>query len=83
MKRFKQVLTIVLAAVLLLTGCAGGSTATWQEQYDLGVQYLSEGNFEEAVLAFSAAIEIDSKRAEAYVGGWRRLYGPCSAEHRC
>ena len=41
---------------------------TWQEQYDLGVRYLSEGNYEEAVIAFTAAIEIDPKRAEAYVG---------------
>ena len=41
---------------------------TWQEQYDLGVRYLSEGNYEEAILAFTAAIEIDPKRAEAYEG---------------
>ena len=42
--------------------------ATWQEQYDLGVRYLSEGNYQEAILAFTAAIEIDPKQAEAYVG---------------
>lgn len=41
---------------------------TWQEQYELGVRYLSEGNYEEAILAFTAAIEIDPKRAPAYVG---------------
>ena len=41
---------------------------TWQEQYDLGIRYLSEGNYEEAIIAFTAAIEIDSKRASAYVG---------------
>lgn len=41
---------------------------TWQEQYDLGVRYLSEGNYQEAILAFTAAIEIDPKRAPAYVG---------------
>lgn len=34
----------------------------------MGVRYLSEGNYEEAIIAFTAAIEIDPKRAEAYVG---------------
>ena len=43
-------------------------TDTWQEQYDLGVRYLRDGNYEEAIIAFTAAIEIDPKRAEAYVG---------------
>ena len=41
---------------------------TWQEQYDLAIRYLSEGNYGEATIAFTAAIEIDSKRASAYVG---------------
>jgi tetratricopeptide (TPR) repeat protein len=40
---------------------------TWQEQYDLGVRYLSEGNYKEAIIAFTAAIEIDPKQAPAYV----------------
>ncbi len=40
----------------------------WQSQYDLGVRYLNEGNYEEAIIAFSAAIKIDPKRAPAYVG---------------
>jgi len=40
----------------------------WQEQYDLGSRYLSEGNYEAAVLAFRAAIDIDPKRPEPYLG---------------
>ena len=43
-----------------------GRKNTWQEQYDLGVRYLSEGNYEEAIIAFTVAIEINPKRAEAY-----------------
>ena len=31
----------------------------WQEQYDLGVQYLSKGTYEEAIIVFAAAIEIE------------------------
>ena len=40
---------------------------SWQAQYDLGVRYLSEGNYEEAILAFEAAIEIDPRNADAYL----------------
>ena len=67
----KQVISVVLALTLALTLCSCGKKdggAAWQEQYDLGVRYLSEGNYEEAIIAFTAAIKIDSKRAEAYVG---------------
>ena len=66
----KRTISLLLALVLLLTLCACGkkSGTGWQEQYDLGVRYLSEENYEEAVIAFTAAIEIDPKRAEAYVG---------------
>ena len=70
-KTMKRTVSLFLALVLLLTlfGCGkkdGG--AAWQEQYDLGVRYLSDGNYEEAIIAFTAAIEIDSKRPEAYLG---------------
>lgn len=72
MKRMKY---IILALVLLLCSCGQSGTiveeddtTAWQKQYDLGVRYLSEGNYEEAVIAFTAAIEIDPKQAPAYVG---------------
>ena len=74
MKRF---LCMLLAAVMLLSlaGCAkapaaadADETPTWQTQYDLGVRYLSEGKYEEAILAFNAAIEIDPKNPDAYFG---------------
>lgn len=60
-------LTLVVALMLLLCAC-GQKVPTWQEQYDLGVRYLSEGNYEEAIIAFTTAIEIDPKRVDAYVG---------------
>lgn len=40
----------------------------WQMQYDLGMKYLSEGNYEEAVIAFTAAIELEPKNVPAYIG---------------
>ena len=66
MKRVFSLL-LVLALTLSLAAC-GDSSAKWQEQYDLGQKYLTEGNYEEAILAFTAAIEIDPKNALAYVG---------------
>lgn len=61
---------------LLLPACGVGQPdsmekptqgPTWQEQYDLGVRYLSGSNYEEAILAFNVAIDIDPKQAPAYV----------------
>ena len=39
----------------------------WQEKYDLGVRYLNDGNYEEAVIAFTSAIEIDPKNPDGYL----------------
>ena len=65
----KRICSLFLTLALVLGLCACGQKApTWEEQYDLGVKYLSEGNYQEAIIAFTAAIEIDPKRAEAYVG---------------
>lgn len=60
----------------LLTGCGSGKAsessedakdAAWQEQYALGMQCLSEQRYEEAVIAFSAAIEIKPNSSGSYV----------------
>lgn len=67
----KRIVAIFFALIMTLAGCAGGGEtngATWQEQYDLGIRYLSEGNYQEAIIAFTAAIEIDEKQPSAYVG---------------
>lgn len=57
---------IALMLAVCCVSCAKSPEELWQEQYDLGVRYLSENNYEEAVLTFTAAIEIDPRRAEAY-----------------
>ena len=72
MKKAK-LLCLLLALLGLLSACSAHSgdaedefAPTWQFHYDLGVRYLSNGNYEEAILAFNAAIEIDPKNAEVY-----------------
>lgn len=74
MKKIAKYL-FILAILAGITACGNNADTqsepnapTWQEQYDLGVRYLSEGNYEEAIIAFTAAIEIDPKQAGAYVG---------------
>lgn len=68
----RRITSLLLTLSLVLGLCACGQKAEdsaasiWQEQYDLGMRYLSEGNYEEAIIAFTAAIEIDSKRVETY-----------------
>lgn len=64
----RKCLIVILCLVLLLTACGKKQAkSTWQEQYDLGVRYLSDGNYEEAIIAFTAAIEIDPKHSESYI----------------
>ena len=74
----KKVFFLVLAAAMLFCACTAKDglaesaqetmqAPSWQAQYDLGVRYLSEGNYEEAILAFTAAIEIEPKQAELYL----------------
>lgn len=72
----KQFTCVFLTIILLLTlaACSKAPEADpadgapgWQTQYDLGVRYLSEGNYEEAILAFEAAIEIDPKQETIYL----------------
>ena len=67
MKRLKSIFISILLFISVV-GCGKTAADGWQEQYDLGMRYLTEGNYEEAILAFTAAIEIDPKQPEAYIG---------------
>lgn len=68
MKKCLITLLLILVTFSFCSCSQNGAELSWQEQYDLGVRYLSEGNYEEAIIAFTAAIEIDPKRPEAYLG---------------
>lgn len=65
----KKVMALFTALTLVLGLCACSikvEEPTWQEKFELGVQYLSDGNYEEAILAFNSAIGIDPKQADTY-----------------
>ena len=69
MKKHLLILLLILFSIVVFSCSCGQKVqkSTWQEQYDLGVRYLSNGNYQDAILAFTAAIEIDPKRPEAYL----------------
>ena len=54
--------------VIMLAGCGKNAQTSWQVYYDLGMQYLEDDDYEQAIVAFTAAIEIDPKQAVVYVG---------------
>ena len=72
----------ILATAALLCSCAStipepaaSFAPSWADQYDLGLRCLSNGNYREAVIAFTAAIEIDPKQPGAYIGLSEALIG--------
>lgn len=71
MKNKTTVIIVVSLALALALLCAVLApkigSRSWQEYYDLGIRYLNEGNYEKAILAFNAAIEIEPRKTEAYL----------------
>lgn len=63
----KRIFGILLIAICFFTSC-GKDIVAWQEKYNLGTKYLAESNYEEAVVAFTAAIKIDPKQPTAFIG---------------
>lgn len=68
MKRIVAFIVSTLLALSLAACDERTNSTNWQEQYDLGIRYLTEGSYEEAIIAFTAAIEIDPKQALAFIG---------------
>ncbi|MEN6391169.1 MAG: ankyrin repeat domain-containing protein [Syntrophomonas sp.] len=70
--RMKIVWGSLLAIMLVAGGFWGwntfGTEARVQAKLDLAVKYLSENDYEKAILAFNDAIKIDPKEVKAYQG---------------
>ena len=56
----------VVVVVLLLV--FRSPAATMKRQMDIGSRYLEEGDFEQAVMAYKEALDIDPTAGEAYIG---------------
>lgn len=67
MKRAVLWLPALLLA-FVLTACRGASKPSWPELIDLGQKYLIELDYEQAILTFTQAIELEPQRGEAYIG---------------
>lgn len=62
----KRTLWILFISICFFAAC-GNNTAEWQERYDLGVEYFAEKNYEDAVSAFTEAIQIDPEQQQAFI----------------
>ena len=63
----------MLGIVLLLvagtiTGCGKSVDKQIAEQLDLGNKYLTEADYEQAIVAFNKVIKLDEKNTAGYVG---------------
>lgn len=67
MKRFVR---FIGTAILVLALAACGKSVEKQilEQLNLGQKYLTEMNYEQAIVAFQKVIELDEKHVDAYLG---------------
>lgn len=61
-------IAVILIALIIGIGIYNSPSNQLSRQLDLGNRYLEEQNYEQAVLAFDKAIEIDPMNVEAYLG---------------
>lgn len=61
-------LVLVIAILAICLGYNSSASVKLKKQLDLGQKYLTEQNYEQAVVAFEAAIEIEPKSPDAYLG---------------
>lgn len=64
----KKYIFVVCIMCIFLTACSGRCEHQIREQLDLGTQYLSEGQYEEAIVAFQKVITLEPKQVEAHKG---------------
>lgn len=67
-KSWKKSMSCMLICLLVFTFCSCGRSKTLDDYLELGAKYLLDGCYEEAIIAFNSAIEIDDKSIEAYLG---------------
>lgn len=68
MGRKIKVIVIGMMVLLGIAACGKSIEEQIQEQLELGQRYLSEANYEEAIVAFQQVLELEPKNEEAYHG---------------
>ncbi|MDQ0287734.1 tetratricopeptide (TPR) repeat protein/uncharacterized protein YegL [Desulfofundulus luciae] len=68
LKKNNALLTATLLLFFLMVAGCSQTGAGVNKQLELAVKYLSEGKFEEAVLAYNEVLKIDPKNLPAYKG---------------
>jgi tetratricopeptide (TPR) repeat protein len=63
-----RALRVIFLGLLLLLAACGQKALTYEEQINLGQRFLEDGDYEQAIVAFTAAIRIEPKLSPAYVG---------------
>ncbi|MBD9219684.1 MAG: tetratricopeptide repeat protein [Clostridiales bacterium] len=62
--KFVIIISMVLMTIFL-SACS--SDSAWQKNMNMGERYLQDENYQDAISAFSKAIEINDEKPEAYI----------------
>lgn len=67
-RRLIRICLFMAIVVSLHTACGKSKEMNFQDYLDLGQKYLTESNYEQAIVTFTKAIELEPKTLEAYEG---------------
>ena len=78
MKRIATLMTAILLIVTMFSACGRpeGSSLTAADYLDLGEKYLLEMNYEQALVQFLKAIEIEPMNPRGYTGAAEASLAP-------
>jgi tetratricopeptide (TPR) repeat protein len=73
LKRILILCLVSLLALFILSACdesgaQAGAAVSWLDYYNQGEDFFAEGNYDDAIIAFSEAIGLDPEQALAYIG---------------
>ncbi|MCD7804358.1 MAG: tetratricopeptide repeat protein [Oscillospiraceae bacterium] len=68
MKKLLSLILAVLLTVTMFTSCADTAEALTSVYLNLGEKYLTDLDYEEAIVYFNKVIEVEPKNARAYLG---------------
>lgn len=68
MKKIQKVGIVLIIALSFLAGCGKSVEKQIAEQLELGNKYLTEADYEQAIVAFNKVIKLDEKNTAGYVG---------------